>query len=84
MILPNSNDCYPMRFSGFASTVRLIPVSSECPRCGSSLSTFALAGATAVACDGCGYAGVEADHTGEPRPVESWADAFARFQEDHD
>jgi len=58
----------------------VILVSSECPRCGSSLSTFALAGATAIACDSCGYAGVEADHTGEPHPVESWADAFARFQ----
>lgn len=60
----------------------MIPVSSECPRCGSTLSTFALAGATAVACDDCGYAGVEADHSGEPRLVESWEDAFARFQED--
>jgi len=59
-------------------------VSSECPRCGSPLSTFALAGATAVACDDCGYAGVEADHSGEPRLVESWEDAIARFQTDKD
>ncbi len=67
-----------------AFTIRVIPVSSECPRCGSSLSTYALAGATAVTCEDCGYAGVEADHTGEPRLVESWADAFARFQKDQE
>lgn len=58
-------------------------MSLECPRCGTTLSTFDLDGATAVTCEGCGYAGVEADHSGEPRLVESWEDAFARFQEDH-
>ncbi|MFC7186275.1 zf-TFIIB domain-containing protein [Halorubrum yunnanense] len=59
-------------------------MSLECPRCGTTLSTFALGGATAVTCDDCGYAGVQADHSGEPRLVESWEEAFARFQEEHD
>ncbi|WP_435074641.1 zinc finger domain-containing protein [Halorubrum sp. HHNYT27] len=59
-------------------------MSLECPRCGTTLSTFALGGAAAVVCDDCGYAGVEADHSGEPRLVESWEEAFARFQEQHD
>jgi len=60
------------------------PVPLDCPRCGGTLSTFSLSDATAVACDDCGYVGVEADHSGEPTFAESWADAFARFQEDND
>jgi len=55
-------------------------VSTECPRCGSTLTTLALSGSEAVACDACGYVGVEADHSGEPRLVESWEDALKRFQ----
>jgi len=54
-------------------------VSTECPRCGSELTTFALAGAEAIACDDCGFVGVEADHSGEPRVVESWEQALERF-----
>ncbi|WP_066417579.1 zf-TFIIB domain-containing protein [Halorubrum aethiopicum] len=54
-------------------------MSSECPRCGSALTTFTLGGAEAVGCDACGYAGVEVDHSGEPRLVESWEEALERF-----
>lgn len=56
-------------------------VSHECPRCGADLSSLSLGGATAVGCDDCGYADVEADHSGEPEFAESWADALARFEE---
>jgi DNA-directed RNA polymerase subunit M/transcription elongation factor TFIIS len=56
-------------------------VSHECPRCGAALSTLSLGAATALACEDCGYADVEADHSGEPALVESWADAIARFEE---
>ncbi|GAA0728224.1 tRNA(Ile2) C34 agmatinyltransferase TiaS [Halorubrum trapanicum] len=56
-------------------------MSPECPRCGGDLSTLSLGAATAVACDDCGYADVEADHSGEPEFAESWADALARFEE---
>lgn len=55
-------------------------MTSECPRCGSELTTLALADTEAVACESCGYVGVEADHTGEPRSVESWDDALQRFE----
>ena len=58
-------------------------MTSECPRCGSRLTTLALAGTEAVACESCGYVGVEADHSGEPRLVESWEEALARFQEQY-
>ncbi|WP_142985517.1 TFIIB-type zinc ribbon-containing protein [Halorubrum cibi] len=54
-------------------------MSTECPRCGSALTTFTLGGAEAVGCDACGYAGVEVDHSGEPRLVESWEEALERF-----
>jgi hypothetical protein len=54
-------------------------VSTECPRCGSALTTLALGGTEAVVCDDCGYADVEADHSGEPRLVESWEEALERF-----
>ena len=56
-------------------------MSLECPRCGADLSSLSLGGATAVGCDDCGYADVEADHSGEPEFAESWADAIARFEE---
>jgi len=36
-------------------------------------------GAEAVSCEECGYVGVEADHSGEPRAVETWAEALERF-----
>lgn len=48
------------------------------------MTTFALGEAEASSCPECGYAGVEADHSGEPRLAESWEEAFARFQEQHD
>jgi len=54
-------------------------VSTECPRCGSRLTTLSLGGAEAVSCEECGYVGVEADHSGEPRAVETWAEALERF-----
>ena len=54
-------------------------MSIECPRCGSELTTFALGGTEAIACDDCGFVGVEADHSGEPRVVESWEEALERF-----
>ncbi|WP_159483462.1 zf-TFIIB domain-containing protein [Halorubrum sp. JWXQ-INN 858] len=56
-------------------------MTNDCPRCEAALTTLTLAGAEAVACDACGYVGVEADHSGEPRVAESWADAIRRFQE---
>jgi Zn ribbon nucleic-acid-binding protein len=51
-----------------------------CPRCGSDLATLALPETETVTCETCGYAGVEADHTGEPTAAESWAEAVERFQ----
>ena len=56
-------------------------MSHECPLCGAALSSLSLGAATAVACDDCGYADVEADHSGEPEFAESWAEAIARFEE---
>lgn len=55
-------------------------MSTDCPRCGSALTTFALDGTEAVTCPDCGFADVEADHSGEPRLDESWAEAFDRFE----
>lgn len=54
-------------------------MSPDCPRCDATLSTFTLSGATAYACDSCGYVGVEADHTGEPKRLETWEEAIQRF-----
>mgnify|MGYP002761075438 CR=1 FL=1 len=54
----------------------------DCPRCGASLTTFRLAGVEALACEACGYVGVEADHSGEQQAVESWDEAFQRFHEE--
>lgn len=54
-------------------------MSHDCPRCGSTLETFSLAGAEALACADCGYVGVEADHSGERTAVESWEEALRRF-----
>jgi hypothetical protein len=45
------------------------------------MTTFALGEAEASSCPECGYAGVEADHSGEPRLVESWEAALERFEE---
>ncbi len=45
------------------------------------MTTFALGGAETSSCPECGYAGVEADHSGEPQHVESWEKALERFEE---
>ncbi len=69
----------PCVFHGRRPPLTRETVSTECPRCGSALTTFTLGGAEAVGCDACGYAGVEVDHSGEPRIVESWEEALERF-----
>lgn len=61
----------------------MITVSDQCPRCGETLETLRLGRADAVSCEACGYVGVEADHSGEPRVVETWADALQRFEDRH-
>ncbi|MFP4218928.1 MAG: hypothetical protein ACLFR6_08880 [Salinarchaeum sp.] len=43
------------------------------------MSTYVLGDAEAVVCESCGYVGVVADHSGEPREVESWEEALKRF-----
>jgi len=40
-----------------------------------------LAGVEAFTCEACGYVGLEADHTGEPRADESWEEAMQRFHD---
>jgi Zn ribbon nucleic-acid-binding protein len=57
-------------------------VEPDCPRCGDSLTAFTLAGVEALACEACGYVGVEADHSGDRTVVESWDDALRRFHEE--
>lgn len=54
----------------------------DCPRCGGELATFSLSDVEAFTCEACGYVGVEADHSGEPRSAESWEDALRRFHDD--
>lgn len=56
----------------------------DCPRCGGELTAFALSDVEAFTCEACGYVGVEADHSGEPRPAESWEDALRRFHDEED
>ena len=51
----------------------------RCERCGEPVSEYALGEATAIACDACGFLDVPVDHEREPRPEESWQDAFDRF-----
>ena len=51
----------------------------RCDRCGDTLEKFELAGASTVVCNGCGFVDVPVDHEPEPRPNESWQDAFERF-----
>lgn len=52
----------------------------ECPRCGSSLSSYSLSDVQAYGCDSCGWVGVPVDHQSEPKRLESWQDAIQRFQ----
>jgi hypothetical protein len=54
----------------------------DCPQCGTALTTYALRGHEALVCERCGYVGIEADHHGTPREVESWHDALRRFYDE--
>ncbi|MCT9096518.1 zf-TFIIB domain-containing protein [Haloarchaeobius sp. HME9146] len=53
----------------------------ECPRCGSSLSHYALSEVEAYGCDGCGWVGIDVEHRSEPVRIESWQDAISRFHQ---
>jgi DNA-directed RNA polymerase subunit M/transcription elongation factor TFIIS len=55
----------------------------DCPQCGGTLSTYALRGREASVCEDCGYVGIDAEHRGEARRVESWNDALRRFYRAH-
>ena len=55
----------------------------DCPRCESRLERFTLGAAEAVTCRVCGYAGLEADHSGTRDDAESWDDAIERFRRKH-
>ncbi|WP_197431212.1 hypothetical protein [Halorubrum sp. CBA1125] len=44
------------------------------------MTAFTLGEATAFECEACGYVGVEADHTGEPKRIETWEEAMRRFE----
>ena len=70
----------PVTFVASPAILIRLSVPSVCPRCGSDLATLALPETETVTCETCGYAGVEADHTGEPTGAESWAEAVERFQ----
>jgi hypothetical protein len=52
----------------------------DCPRCGSSLSHYALADGEAYGCDACGWVGVDVEHRSKPATLESWHDAISRFE----
>jgi hypothetical protein len=66
----------------YAATETSLIVISQCPRCDGELTTFTLADTEAFACEACGYAGVQADHTGDPTSPESWTTALQRFHDD--
>jgi hypothetical protein len=51
----------------------------DCPQCGGTLATYALSGREASVCEDCGYVGIDAEHRGDPRRIESWNDALRRF-----
>jgi DNA-directed RNA polymerase subunit M/transcription elongation factor TFIIS len=51
----------------------------DCPQCGGTLATYALSGREASVCENCGYVGIDAEHRGTPRRIESWNDALRRF-----
>ncbi|WP_267639343.1 zf-TFIIB domain-containing protein [Haloarchaeobius amylolyticus] len=53
----------------------------ECPRCGSSLSRYALSEVEAYGCDSCGWVGIDVEHRSEPVRIESWQDAIRRFHQ---
>lgn len=57
----------------------------DCPQCEGegTLTTFTDGEREAVVCEDCGYVGIPADHSGEGREVETWADAVDRFHEVH-
>ena len=56
----------------------------DCPRCGGTVVTYELAGATALDCEDCGYVGVPADHSPDPADEESWDEALRRYHERRD
>lgn len=51
----------------------------RCERCGEAVDQYELGGASAIVCQACGFLDVPVDHEPEPRPNESWQDAFDRF-----
>lgn len=51
----------------------------RCERCGEPVERYELDGAAAISCPKCGFIGVPVDHKSEPKPHESWQDAFERF-----
>lgn len=55
----------------------------DCPQCDEPLATYALGGRESFVCENCGYVGIEAEHRGTPRRVESWTDAIRRFYAAH-
>jgi hypothetical protein len=52
----------------------------DCPDCGSRLSAYVLGDREALACEGCAWTGIEADHRGEGSTAESWDEALDRFR----
>ncbi|WP_162991647.1 MULTISPECIES: hypothetical protein [Halostella] len=53
----------------------------DCPRCDAEVERYTLEGHDAQVCERCGYVGVSVEHESEPVEVESWQDAFRRFNE---
>lgn len=52
----------------------------DCPECGGRLVDYRLGDRDAVACEDCGYVGIDAEHRGRSAPRESWDDAIERFR----
>ena len=55
----------------------------DCPRCETTLETYALGDSEAEVCERCGYVGVTVEHEREPVEFESWQEALRRFEEKH-
>jgi hypothetical protein len=51
----------------------------DCPECGGRLADYRLGDRDAVACEDCGYVGIDAEHRGRPAERESWDEALERF-----
>jgi DNA-directed RNA polymerase subunit M/transcription elongation factor TFIIS len=52
----------------------------DCPECGGRLVDYRLGDREAMACEDCGYVGIDAEHRGRSPPRESWNDAVERFR----